>query len=851
MDYLSFNKQVLKTFSQAKNRKDFLDQLVMVISDQLDCSCVGIRVFSDSETVHYESYTGFSNDFWHTENELILDQNFCICTRVIRGKYQSYDLPYVTPKKSFYTNDLAEYLQSLNLKQQEHNRGTCFKFGHRSLGVVPLLRDGLSLGAIHLADQRTGVLVPEKINLLEDLAPLFSEAMYRFSLEESLVRSKAGMAKAQQIANVGHWEYDLDKDELHWSDQIFRIFGLSPGEIEPDIDKFIDIIHPADREKVKNAAKKAFSGSSEYMVNYRVICPDGSIREVASQGDVTFDQFGDSVQMIGVAQDVTEKKKAEKKIYFQASLLEQVQNGVIATGLDGAITYWNSYSEKLYGWKADEVIGKKVFEVTVPVDKKISAENILAELNRKGYWHGEFEARRKDNTTFPAEISLSTLQDEQENEIGYVGISADISYRKQMEKQIMYLAAHDPLTNLHNRQTLEDSLVRAAARAKRGDHSVLLIICVDNLNLINEEQGFAAGDKYLIKFANFLKQNLRLADLIVRLEGNEFAALLEGKKVEEVAAPVERLHHAANDHAEVNLGITIGILAIDGNFSADKVLSRASVGIESIKKDGRNRVTLINSEEEPGDSLSEKSRIIRLIKEAIREDNFKLHYQPVVSLNNREVSHYEVLLRLEDFKNGNLIPPDNFIPLAEKVGLMPQVDEWVLNQVLNKLNDDKDMKLFMNVSGASLSEEVLLESFLAKVKQSGIEPGRIGFEITETAAIKDFVFAERWITDLRTLGCQFALDDFGIGFSSFSYLQMLPVDLVKIDGFFVRNIDTDPDQRTMVSAINHVVQAMGKKTVAEFVENERILSILQEYGVDYGQGYLLGKPYPEPGIYPA
>ena len=246
--------------------------------------------------------------------------------------------------------------------------------------------------------------------------------------------------------------------------------------------------------------------------------------------------------------------------------------------------------------------------------------------------------------------------------------------------------------------------------------------------------------------------------------------------------------------------------------------------------------------------MSTRYRLIRyapLIKNALRENRLVLFFQPVFSVAHGKIIHHEALVRLQE-KTGELIMPGRFIPVAERFGMMPQIDRWVIKASIKALLQYEDLKLFINLSGASLGDEKLLEQVELEICESGLDSSRIGFEITETSAVKDLIQADKWIRHIKGLGCNFALDDFGIGFSSFSYLRMLPVDYLKIDGSFINNIDTDPNYRAIVKAMNEVAHALNKKTIAEFVENENVLNLLSEIGVDYAQGYHLGKPSPYP-----
>jgi diguanylate cyclase (GGDEF)-like protein len=433
--------------------------------------------------------------------------------------------------------------------------------------------------------------------------------------------------------------------------------------------------------------------------------------------------------------------------------------------------------------------------------------------------------------------------------VGVIEIIRDITSRKEMKKQLQYLATHDSLTGIPNRYYLEELLQRAIEDAKRGKTSALLFIDMDNFKLVNDTYGHAAGDEVLVSLTNILNGELRRGDILARLGGDEFAVLLEDVTVEDATLIAEKLRsvvdaselYLAVQKYSFNLSISIGIVLVDGALDSQKLLSYADTALYSAKEGGKNKVVLLKPREEMTARLSEVNDIISLIKGALRDDKFLLYYQPVVNMDDGNISHHEALIRLRG-DDGGLISPVTFIPIAERFGLMSQIDRWVVKTSIKALQKYPDLNLFINLSGVSLGDDTLLEYIETKIFESAVNPKRMGFEITETAAIKELARAEHWINRLKNLGCLFALDDFGIGFSSFSYLNSLPVDYLKIDGTYVRNVDTEPTNRALVQAMNTVAHALGKKTVAECVESINIIEVLHELGIDCGQGYFLGKP---------
>lgn len=414
--------------------------------------------------------------------------------------------------------------------------------------------------------------------------------------------------------------------------------------------------------------------------------------------------------------------------------------------------------------------------------------------------------------------------------------------------QLHYLATHDFLTNIPNRYYLEEYLKKLIINeAGKQNESALLFIDLDNFKVVNDSFGHASGDHILISVVERLEMNLGQEALLARLGGDEFAVVLKSTSLKKACSVANRLLQALRAEEfnvngyQVTIKVTasIGIVMIDGTLDTQALLSYADVALYRAKDEGKNRISSIQAR---GDKarLSESNRMILQINDALKENRFILYFQPVVKMEGT-IIHYEALLRILD-REGDLVFPDEFMPIAERFGLMSQIDRWVVNSAIEALCNYSELSVFVNLSASSLGDRELLKFIKARIDESNIKASRIGFEITETAAIRDLEQAEHWILRLKLIGCKFALDDFGVGFLSFTHLQRLSVDYLKIDGSFIRNLDVDPTQKALVQAMNAAAHALGKATIAEYVENEVIWSILRELQIDCGQGYFLGKP---------
>jgi diguanylate cyclase (GGDEF)-like protein/PAS domain S-box-containing protein len=430
-----------------------------------------------------------------------------------------------------------------------------------------------------------------------------------------------------------------------------------------------------------------------------------------------------------------------------------------------------------------------------------------------------------------------------------VGIVHDVTERKLAENKLTYMAHHDPLTGLHNRQYLMEKLQRVL-KIKNLAKGALLFVDLDNFKIVNDSLGHAAGDRLLTTLSSKLKQSLREEDILARIGGDEFALLLEEATPEEAQGVAERLveligaFRYSEEGVTFTIGSSVGMAYIETNMEAEELLSRADRACYVSKARGGNRIEIYQPGQDELQLMAEEASWTTRIKDALREQGFCLWFQPVVQVATQHVDHYEVLLRMQG-SQGELILPGAFIPSAERFGFMSQIDYWVVQAAVQRLAAHPELHLAVNLSGKSLSDPALKDFISLNLRQQSVEPNRLSFEITETAAVVNFEHARIFIQDLKNLGCKFALDDFGVGFSSFTYLRELPADHIKIDGSFVRNLDQDPINQALVRSIHEMARALDKKTIAEFVENEAILHILQEIGVDYAQGYYLGRPTPD------
>lgn len=541
--------------------------------------------------------------------------------------------------------------------------------------------------------------------------------------------------------------------------------------------------------------------------------------------------------------------------------LEAIGDGVITTDVTGRIEYMNPAAERISNWSVATARGLPIEKVirlysettNTPVDNpiyKCLREKISLDLPKSVI------LARTDSTQINVEHSAAPIRDLSRHIIGSVLILRDVTDAKIMAERISYQAQHDSLTGLINRREFERRLDSALATAQaRNQKHALLYVDLDQFKVVNDTCGHVAGDELLCQLTTLFKDALSSNMTLARLGGDEFGVLVERDTGSEAIDIAQDIIAICNDFRfswqdkTFIIGASIGMVNIDSTTkSISDVLSQADTACYTAKDTGRNRVHVYVEGDSDYQRRHGEMQWVARINKALDEDRFCLFYQPIVPVSGSSVGyqHFELLLRMED-EEGNLIPPGAFIPAAERYNLMGALDRWVVSTAFKSLAQHQDLLnqlalCTINLSGQTLSDPHFVEYMFSLFKQIDIPAHKICFEITETAAISNLKNAMYLIRELKSKGCVFALDDFGSGLSSFAYLKNLPVDFLKIDGTFVKDMVDDPIDFAMVKSINDVGHVMGKQIIAEFVESDEILDKLREIGVDYAQGFGIARP---------
>ena len=553
---------------------------------------------------------------------------------------------------------------------------------------------------------------------------------------------------------------------------------------------------------------------------------------------------------------VLEKEKERAQI-----TLESIGDAVITAGADGTVDYLNPVAEQLTGWDQREAIGQNVATIF----------NIVHEETRKPMENPILRAVREGRVVALADQSVlidrlgkeiaiqdsaAPIRDRDGKLTGAVMVFHDVSKARRLHQQLAHQAKHDALTGLINRREflnrLDDALL--AAKNQQGVVHNLLYLDLDQFKVVNDTCGHPAGDQLLKQVTKLLKQKIRTNDVIARLGGDEFCVLIEDCPPERAYEISDALRTAVSSMRFIwsertfDISVSIGMVTITHDSDcATTILSAADVACYAAKDAGRNRVHVYREGEIP--QRHEEMQWVSRITKACEEDRLVIFEQPIIPLNENHDTrdHYELLLRMKD-NAGGIIPPTAFIPAAERYNLMPTIDRWVVRHALRNLAQTKDdttersYTLSINLSGNSLSDESFLDFVQEELQEADLPNGAVCFEVTETAAIANLNHVIHFMNELKKLGCLFSLDDFGSGLSSFAYLKSLPVDYLKIDRQFIKNMATNEIDCSFVDAFNQIGQVMGVKTVAEGVENALIQEKVTQLGVDYAQGYHFTRP---------
>ena len=699
----------------------------------------------------------------------------------------------------------------------------------------------------------------------------FTEVHLQLALEAAHMEVWDSMLKNADVAN----------GVVSWSGRGAALLGLPAVPLEHRFMQFLSFVHPDDQTYVHNLLQEAVVHRSEYHLEYRVVWPDGSVHWLSAKARVFLDAEGQPERTLGIIWDVTARRNAEMLLAQQKELAEvtlgSIGDGVVTTDARGMVTYLNHAAEELTGWPLQLACGQNVETVLKVVDEssREPMENIALRclrLDRTVALSPRGVLVARDGRDFPIQDSAAPIRSREGRVLGAVMVFHDVSSERRLRHELSWQASHDALTGLINRREFESQVAAALSVARDGSaRHGLLFLDLDQFKVVNDTCGHVAGDELLRQIAHLLQAKMRDSDVLARLGGDELGVLLCNCPLERAHSIADNLRMAVKDFRFVwgdqtfEIGVSIGLVVLDTDSkSLPEVLSAADRACYMAKEQGRNRVHVYQETDIVlAKRYGEMLWVVRL-NDAFQQQRFQLYYQPIVSLDAAsDDDHVEILIRMQN-ERGEIVLPGAFIPAAERYDLIATMDRWVIEAVFGHIGRTEqaanqpqliehdavidgiaargDRSYSINLSGISLNDDRLLTFIADQFSRHGVPPQLICFEITETAAIGNLTKAKSFMQEIKAMGCKFALDDFGSGLSSFAYLKNLPVDYLKIDGSFVRDVATDPIMHAMVASINQVGHVMGIKTVAEFVETDSILKQVQKIGIDFAQGYAVGRP---------
>ena len=575
------------------------------------------------------------------------------------------------------------------------------------------------------------------------------------------------------------------------------------------------------------------------------------------------DSDGDVVGALVVARDETARQRAEDEHVRRERELAELQRRFTAVAHDAPIGIarldvsgnWleiNPCLGALIGWGPDDLLGGNLIDVTHPddvnVDVELRRQLVAGEM---GSYTVEKRLLSRHGQQVWVILSVTALRDERGAPLELIVHVQDISARKQLEEAVNDLADNDALTGLWNRRRFEEELGRQLARAKRyGEEAALLLFDLDHFKYINDTLGHRIGDDLIKHIAASLTERLRATDALARLGGDEFAVLLTNVGPEHAQRLADEICDIVregrltigDDHVQTTASVGLAMLNRD-TPDEQAALIAADLAMYDAKATGRNRAVPYVDSVEQRQRLSDGLIWSQKLREAVEGERFVLYAQPIIETTTGNVSHYELLLRMVA-DDGSLIAPGTFLYTAERFGVIRAIDRWVIRRAVELAAAHPKTRLALNVSGRSVADATLPDFIEAELASSSADPAQLTFEVTETEAIANMEQAKQLARRLARLGCQLALDDFGSGFASFYYLKNLPIDQVKIDGDFIRELQDNPTDQLLVRAVQDVARGMGKQTVAECVEDEATALMLGELGVDMLQGFHHGRPAP-------
>ena len=663
-----------------------------------------------------------------------------------------------------------------------------------------------------------------------------SEERYRAIFGQAAV----GLAR---VATDGSW--------LEVNDRLCDIVGYQRSELLRKT--FQEITHPEDLDANLEYVRQMLAGERRcFSMEKRYFHKDGHIVWINLTVSLVYDQNLEPKYFVAVIEDIIQRKHAEDRLRQAAAVFKSTAEGVIITDLDGTIIDVNQAFNDITGYIREEVLGQNPRVLKSGRHDTAFYRDMWRDLISRGEWHGEIWNRRKNGNIYPELLTISTVRDELDEPVGYVGVFTDITSDKQTQHQLRHMAYHDPLTDLPNRRFFNTRLSQSIVGAARRKTALAVVfVDLDHFKYINDSMGHEVGDELLIQLARRLRKTIRASDALARISGDEFVLLVEDIKNDKDASVIVRKlinelkepYELRGQRVRVTCSIGISLYPQDGNDAAE-LLRNADTAMYRAKEEGRNRYQFYKQE------MTSSALEHVLLENALRvaQDQQELHlaYQPQVNIETGTLIGLEALLRWKHSKQ-DYIPPALFIPIAEQSGLIHDIGAWVLQhacaQAKSWLDRGIDIgRMAVNVAGSQIQHDDFVAIVSNTLILTGLPSERLALEVTESFMMSHSEESISQLKALQAMGIEIAIDDFGTGYSSLSHLKQLPIDKLKIDQSFVRDIPEDTNDMAISEAVIALGQALNMRVIAEGVETELQAAFLREKGCQEAQGYLYSKP---------